>query len=349
MTGFLLKEGWEKYSQLNDYSDGMQGAGWTVQNSEGLSRIDNPGQYNYGRCYHLDATSFGGQCWLEHVIPSQTSISVGIAINLLDFEAGSRAWPFFGFTNGGSGQTQICGLGMSATAQPYFWIGHDELNAVVMANTVFSTSAWHYVELELDISSNGNATIFIDGFADGVYHGNTGLVAADSITVGPTPAYGPAWDMDFDNLYVRSGSTRYGERRVIAYAANSDVVTQWTANSGTLNFAMANGIPVPGQPTNFNYSNTVGFYDLYGVQPLSGNPSEIDEVSVTICVAKDNPDPRQVATLINSGGTQVQGNTLTLTGSYLFTQDSYETDPNTGLAWTANAVRAVEIGQIVVT
>jgi hypothetical protein len=106
---------------------------------------------------------------------------------------------------------------------------------------------------------------------------------------------------------------------------------------------------VEDQDTTYVFSSTAGAVDLYDLADLAVTPAAIVGLVTRQCMRKTDAGARSGTTRIKSGATSADGATLNLSTSYLYLNTVYATDPNTGAAWTAAAVNAVQVGPKVVS
>lgn len=336
-------DGFDRYPDIHTSSNGLQSL-WSFQDAIAELRLA-AGRFG-GQCLYVAAPANPANAW--RAIPSTTTLTVGVAVNVINITPAGLNCPVYCIQNGGYAGTSICGLGITNNQQYYLWVGSAPYVPIATATSPFVTpDAWHYLEVEYNIGTSGSITVFCDGVQIMTYSGNLGTTACDTLMVGTPRGETQAIGYQLDDLYVNNTTTRYGERRIVGLTVDADVLREWTpsvANAAN-NYSLIDTYPVPGSPSTFVFTSNVGGEDTYTVNPLPGAPSSITAVQVVSCASKDDPSVRQMATILNSGGSIRQGNTFTLAASYLYTIDVYENDPNTGSAWTANAVNAVVIGQ----
>lgn len=91
------------------------------------------------------------------------------------------------------------------------------------------------------------------------------------------------------------------------------------------------------------YSSTVGHQDLYTLNPNVNAPT-VFGVELAAAYRQDDATQRFAANVIDSAGTQVEGDSHAINQSYTFYYDVYELDPATGLSFTGAAVNALTVG-----
>jgi hypothetical protein len=100
--------------------------------------------------------------------------------------------------------------------------------------------------------------------------------------------------------------------------------------------------------TTYVYDSTTGHVDLYELADLAVTPSAIIGVVARQFARKTDAGTRSGTTRIKSGATFQDGATFAQSTTYQFLNTVLATDPNTGAAWTAAAVNALQVGPKVV-
>jgi hypothetical protein len=155
---------------------------------------------------------------------------------------------------------------------------------------------------------------------------------------------------NLDDVYVLNSSgsvnnTFLGECRILTSLPTADSATNkaWTPDSGTAHFSRVNEIS-PDDDTSYVYSATAGQLDTYTFASVSPTGA-VAGVATTLCARKDDVGSRTISAEYRGGGSNYTGSkSFSPTSSYLMFQQIYETDPATGLAWTAGGINAGEFG-----
>lgn len=103
-------------------------------------------------------------------------------------------------------------------------------------------------------------------------------------------------------------------------------------------------IITPDGDLSYASDSTAGDHDLFAMTNLPATPTSIMAVQQRVVARRTDGGPRALQTELKSGATTVQGTATSLSTSYVPQFTIYETDPNTGSAWTASAVNALEAG-----
>lgn len=220
---------------------------------------------------------------------------------------------------------------------------------------------WYYIEIKVTIDNTaGSVQIRIsDGASSttilslsGLDTQNTANATFDTISL--LQVTGSPGSNGYDDLYVCTlagsvNNTFLGEVRVqTIYPTSDGHSTQWTPNSGANNFSRVNETLVD-DDTSFVSSATPGQIDTYNHGALV-SAGAILGVQTNITARKDDVGSRSIAADVYDGTTDfVNSNAHGLLSSYQDFTDIYETDPSTGLPWTAANFNARQFGVLMVS
>jgi hypothetical protein len=109
-------------------------------------------------------------------------------------------------------------------------------------------------------------------------------------------------------------------------------------NSGTVQEVIQDGA------TTYVFDSTVGHYDLYDFDDLPVTPSSILGVSLRGFISKSDAGARSGALTMKSSSTSQDSATAVLSTTNSNLVMVQDTDPNTGSAWTAAAINALQAG-----
>lgn len=217
-----------------------------------------------------------------------------------------------------------------------------DANLGVSAAGKFSFGDWQYVEMEVtrhasagavNVYCNGVQVVALTGLALGT--ANISLAAVHN-TQNAT-GY-------IDDLYITDDATRLGEIRIETIVPNADTAQKdFTASTGTDNYAMVDDLPVDGDTT-YVTADTAGDSDLYATAGLTDSPDTIYAVQVRAFARKTDTGLRTLKAKAVSGATDGDGVAVPLSTAYGIVATIYQTDPDTGVAWTASGVNAAQIG-----
>jgi hypothetical protein len=139
-----------------------------------------------------------------------------------------------------------------------------------------------------------------------------------------------------------------GDCRIDTILPSGDgTYTDGTPSTGTAHYAVVDENP----PNTSDYisMDVVDQRDSYtypDLPPLSA--STVHAVQINPFWLKDDAGTRSAATFALNGGGNTTGATVALTTSALFSPQIYETDPDTGTAWTQATVNSAEFGTRVI-
>jgi hypothetical protein len=215
-------------------------------------------------------------------------------------------------------------------------------------NVQLGLNNWYELEAELTVGTgtSGALVVKINGITVLNYTGiNTQGTAGPTIGYAGVFSYaaGNCW---WDDLYGldTTGAAPYntfltavagamGPRVYTAPGIADDGVT-WTPNSGTNNYSLTSELSFDGDTT-YVSTATAGNIDLYNIAALTGN-SVVLAAQTTFVARQDDTGTREVAGIINSGGTNYAGATRAMTANYQKFVDLWANDPATGAAWAAS-------------
>lgn len=231
---------------------------------------------------------------------------------------------------------------------------------------------WYYIEVKVKISTTtGSVRVRVSGVDDIVLnnvntHGDESVTSADTIdsivwltdlSQGGAVTYttvggytiscnvtnnGPV----YDDIYICDTTGTYnndfmGELYVQTIFANgAGGHTQWTASSGT-NFSTVNEVGV-NDDTNYVSTSTTNNIDTYTFGDLT--IQGVLAVNVNMISRMDDAGPHSIAPVVRIASTDYVGTAQSTTSSYANLPQIYETNPNTGNAWSVSDVNGAEFG-----
>lgn len=217
----------------------------------------------------------------------------------------------------------------------------------------FQTDQWFFFEVGAVIGTTGSyevrintGTILLD---PAVNTKNTTVSGADSVSFGLAGnGLSPASNFYVDDLYVcdNAGSANNN------FLGNVRVFTQATTGAGAVTdfskfgSAATNWQTVQNKlmdDTQYVYDNVTGDLDLYQMAPIVTGPSVLG-VQTRIGARQDDATQITLVSVLKSGATQVTGADHLINQTYTYYTDIFETDPNTGVGWTATNVNAIQSG-----
>lgn len=250
-----------------------------------------------------------------------------------------------------SGATQTLGIRVDTAGAIRVYRNTNRTAGTLLATSasgVVTAGVWNFFEIEFVISdAAGRVSIYMNGSGTPVINvssvdTNNAVTTVDTISFGS--CFGEGVSFDWDDLYITNSSTRSGERRVETVRPTADTAQKdFTPNTGSTNYTQVDDTTANGD-TDYVQASTVGNTDRYTFGALSSTPSTISAVQVTSFAEKTDAASRTINLQVKSGATTSDGSAFSLAASYGKFDRILETDPDTGSAWGASAVNAIEAG-----
>jgi hypothetical protein len=207
-------------------------------------------------------------------------------------------------------------------------------------------TTWHTLKISGVINdSTGSIVINLDGSEvlnatgldtrngtpttiDNIFYNNEG------VSVGQT---------DYDDVFITDSATAPADDYFIeAVPVNADgTPLNWTPSTGSGHFAVVDELP--GSITDYLTASTVGNIDELEVGNLATAPTAIMAAQFVGHFDKTDGTARSVALGVKSGATTSAGSNVTLTTAGVRVERMFDTDPNTGVAWTQSGLQAAKI------
>ena len=212
------------------------------------------------------------------------------------------------------------------------------------ANLGIAANTWYYIELDYTVhDTTGAYELRVDevsvasGSSLDTRNGGTGVI--DRVVIQQPNGVANDWD----DYYEASGSTSFqGDCRVITDMPNADgTYTAWTASSGS-DYQCVDEIPY-NSDTDYISTSSATTDDTFGF-PSTGVTGTVLGVQTMAIARKDDAASRNLALLVDSGGTLDVGTSHALGASYVPFERTDLVDPDTSSAWSMTAVNAAEYG-----
>lgn len=359
----LMFDGFDDYSAKNSTTVGIQTGGWTISGNTqgGVTAGANGRNPDFatvaGRYldYSNPTSSFVQDAW--DLGSNYTNLGGGFA-----FYVNQTTQDWYNVTTKGervlawydSANVYQCELVLD-------WYGRFHL---VRGSTILASGAltedkliradqWNYIEWEIVMSQTvGTFKLWVNGVqvmnASGLDNCDTANVNCRYVRI--SISNGLDSDAYFDDFYITDGSRLTGSPFAISLHPTTDGgVNVWTALSGTDEWDMVNE-NTSDTDTTYNQASNVGDESRHGCEDLPSYVTSVLAVGAIAYLRKTDATARTARALLNSGGTESLGSTLTLATTYSTSRIGVlETDPNTAAAWTLANVNALEVGYEVVS
>lgn len=223
-------------------------------------------------------------------------------------------------------------------------------SAILIASPVnaMQNATWGYIECfgNLDQAA-GHVELWLNGVQLGVFDGDTAghsSVVYNGCLLQAMDGSGSGNQSQFDDLFIGNAAQRVGECRIETLRPMADTAQkQFVPSTAGSNFDDVDD-------ATFNSADyvdglNVNDMDLYEIVDLSTTPAAIHAVQANVLAWRTDAGSRKLATVIDSGGTQVQSSDLLLIpDSKIYEGPSRDVNPNGGAAWTPAAVNALKLG-----
>ena len=282
----------------------------------------------------------GATSRMTHGFSAQSALSVGFAFKFNTATTSDRPTLYLR-----TGTTTICTLHLRGSDKKLVFTRGSSIGSNVLATSSVAliNDTWHHVGLEFTRhASAGAVNLYLDGVQVATVTGvNSGASDIDTIEI---EMFSNANTISMDDYYVVSGATWLGEQRIEYLPAASDTAQKdWTADTGSDNYARVDDVPMDGD-TSYVFAANVSDEDNYGVTDLSSTPAAIPCVQVVLAGRKDDAATRAVAPILISGATTDVGDDVSMATGYKVGVQVYDLDPDGSVAWDAAAVNALNVG-----
>ena len=313
-------------------------AGWDYNSWTG--NVIVPPGWTHGGTVSTGTGRFGGQSIKTNpgtfTLPSTTATAIfGCAINYT-----TTGEDIIGFDTSGGALISRVQLTASGALQV-----RDAANTVVATGTTTGlTSTWMYVELKIFVNgASGTCELHLNGVTEiASTTGNFG-----STNIGQVIIRSPSNHGQFDDFYCldttgSQNNTFKGDVRIVTQMPDgAGAHTQWTAAGGGSNYTKVNETLADGD-TSYNSDSTPGDIDTYTFADVDAGAT-VHAAQLVTYARKDDANTRQIAAVLRQSSTDHVGATKTMTSSYAFYGELYDTD-GAGSAWTAATINGDEFG-----
>jgi len=213
-----------------------------------------------------------------------------------------------------------------------------------------SGGSWFYLEIAADVNAaSSNIIVRIDGSEILNVTGGTdqsGDVETIILGSGNHPAT-TTWD---DTVLMDDQGSQnngfLGPRRIVTLRPNATGNSaDWSTTGSSTNYENVDEAPGPNGDTDYNSSGTSGDLDLFGHEDISLSVAEVNAVQVQVKGKNASGTGQTVAPTVRSGTATSNGTSTQISSSsYTAIRAVFETDPDTGSAWTKTGVNNMEAG-----
>jgi hypothetical protein len=336
----LQAEGWDLFPTNGATLASFTGSGW---NSGGTNEliISTSQQRNGSACVGLtsnNAFGFGANINLE---ATSTTVAFGFAHKMLTHQSSSTS-------------RRPAGLGVLTSTGEFVCASYDYLldkfvlwvdgTLIFTSAATYSLGIYYYLEVTYN-GTTGAWEMFVDNASIGSGTATLTGVTFDRIGIYSGQGIGASssGQVYFDDVYVSDG-TRYGDI-VVEYSfpdtdtANAD----WTPASGADGFAMVDNAPA--NPAQYIETSTINDISDFDVADPTATVFQVFAVMVTSVALRTGASVEEFNTRLISGATVGVGATnVAPQTTAAYRRDIFDTDPDTGIAWTPAGVSGLQVG-----
>jgi len=347
----ILFDGIENYASANDLRQV-----YPVSAPTGIVVGATFGRFG-GRGIHLGTGSaFFPETWAIELPVGKADLWVGFAFRLGSTDpAQSGRFVRFASVIGTEAEFYLDHFNRSISA----YLGASATLLGTSAPTVVPFDAWCWLEFHYKLDAlAGVMEVWIDGAQvlnlTGI-NTKANPAATELARVAIIgQATGGAAGRFVDDLYILDtlGSapwnTRLGDCRIYTLVPVSDAVpNNGVPSTGSSHFAVVDESPGYNTTDFLTLTNTTGQEERFGIASLPSNVAQVLSVSVVNVANKSDAGAAFSHNKIVSGVSSANGASKTLSTSYTYTRDFFDTDPATASAWSVAAVNAAKIAYVV--
>lgn len=342
----LLADSFDFYSTAGTAEVYTYGPWTSAYYSESWAGVTTGGRFATGRMFYSAGVA-GNR--LDKTLAANSTNT--IYFNLAFYYGGSSgAGDKPGFINLNDGGTNQVSINFRNDGAIYVYRNGTQIAAFTSA---FSLSTWIHWQIKVVIDPTaGEIRIRKDGSATDTFSAtglNTRATANSYITNFSLGSSGVNAAVYYDDVLVldSSGSTANtwtGDVRCYSLApTGAGSATDFAVTGAATNWQANTQIPADGD-TSYTSSATLNAHDLFAMGDLTTTPAAIIGVVQRVVAKKSDAGTRSLQCELKSGTTTSQGSSASLGTTYGGINKIWETDPDTGSAWTASAVNALEAG-----
>jgi hypothetical protein len=304
-------------------------------NQGGMKGWNNP-----GLGYHPGRLPYGAQSRSIIAAIVDAGISKSLPATYTDVYIG------FGFYVDVLADLPICtigGGGIGITSAGCMALYDNTSSLVSIGSDQIFPQTWNYAEAHFTPT---HGEIRLNGLTEIASH--AGAFGPNYPSVGFTFQRLGAVELRVDDLYVCDTSGGINDSYLgdivveTLYPISDGTHTQWTADIGGAHYPRVNEF-VLDEDTSYVHDVNAGDKDTYDLgNPVLGN-TPVYGVQLNLGVRKNDAGSRTIAPIIRQGGADYAGNTVSVTGAYLFRSQIYDRDP-TGADWLYSTVNGDEYG-----
>jgi hypothetical protein len=306
-----------------------------------------PGGMGIRRLTNIQA----GRLMYKTLSSTHTSFIYGMSIMFSAAVPTSTTGPFMAVWDSSSGVSTTYQLCLRGDAGGHLVLAAPVGTILATSSNTFSSGVWYHIELKATINNttgtyevrvNGSSTGWIPAATGKNTRGQSANNYIDTLGIGDGAAAGA----NIDDLYFLSSASPNNDflgpvKIMTAYPSGAGNYAQWTGNFAS-NFTNVQELTGDSDST-FNQSATANQIDTFNFDDMP--TGTIIATQDVMMARQDAGAARVVRTKYRSGGgTDYNGTSYNMAGSYQFHLDPRDVDPATGSAYTVSNFNAEERG-----
>lgn len=283
---------------------------------------------------------------------AKSSVGVGFAFYMDELPGTYTSLRLMRFYD--AAQACLCNIAVGPTGDIRVTRGNTQETIVTTGVQVTSGSWFHIeayftpnastssIEVRINEATVVNEASFPIGSTTGSNRGNTSTEVS-SVTVDSLIS-----ECYIDDFYAWDSSGTYnndfiGDKKVATMMPNGDTsVMDWSPDTGTTEYTQIDEIGPDGD-TSYIYVGAGLQEAEFDIQSMPVDAGAINGVFTLVAARKTDAGSCDIRTDIVSGGLATTGATSSITTSYNYYPQVFETDPNTGALWTKSGVDAAKV------
>jgi hypothetical protein len=343
--GLLFTDGFDSYAASADLVKK-----WAAANSPWTWGAAT-GRYGGGGVSVIAGNNGAGLISLGNVLPGASTgiFAIGFYAKFTNAAPTGTISPWVDILDGAN--TRAGGLGLTTSR----FVTLLSSSAAIMGTGTRSVcdGNWHYFEWRFNLANAVNTqTLYIDATVELNISANMTAATRNPTAIRFVQNNAGIAFLGLDDVFVydSTGSPNAANDYPVGIATiyttrpASDSAVQFTPDSGITNYNRVNEVNGDGDSSYVQASST-GFQDLYNYGALSaGGPITILGAMANSYIENAVTGTQNFNAICKSSGTQATGTAIMCPTSYKVRQQAFNTDPNTGGAWTTATLNAATFG-----
>lgn len=221
----------------------------------------------------------------------------------------------------------------------------DTSGNIQTGTAVLSSGTWYRIEVKIGSGAGGVIEWKIDGTTDLTTTGTLNANAGAQTIYGSDGATGADIDFFFDDIAV-SDSAYPGDGGVMLLIPDANGTYQdFSIGAGSGSHYQVVGVVPPSITTSYLVSSAQNQTETENMQPSSAKPiSSTINCVLPLSYLRRNASTTTGKVRLISGGNNFDGSSVSVGSTAVCYGIPYDTDPNTGSAWTTSGIDSLQVG-----